>query len=471
MKQLTCFVGSLRPTAKAPRLPITVDGQDPASFLNAASAGSGAQPTLDLRLDYSRLQPAFVPPASDTLSMHMALRALTGFSTPGTVSNLGVILTDKFPPKPEVFGVMFDVGFDSDLGNSSSFNAVPREGCAVFLDPILAARGNGPAFDREVGFTLVHELGHVFNLWHHGQPLNFMSSSQLGAPFGPAAHFFKAMHANFLHLVDRSPFVAPGGSPWGIRGGLGPNGDNPANRPQTDHGLRLAISVRQHEFWSFEPAELDIKISARAAARIPDVIDPGYDEFDIWIETPIGTRHRYRPPTLFCRNPSKIKLGPKQPFARDISIFGQSGGYTFRYQGRHAIWATLRVGGRVLRSNRTEVVVKPPALHGEKFRRLFKVMTESTNARLLFYKSGPTTAAVTPLLDAAKVLGNTPNAANVRYSVGKALVRSGHGRGGADRRRKVDMADRVLKTALDSGQLSAHRSRCAAALLTELDTG
>jgi len=58
---------------------------------------------------------------------------------------------------PGVLGIMFDAD-----------DSAPRQGAAVFANhPILA--GAGPARDREYVHTLVHELGHAFNLLHSFQ--------------------------------------------------------------------------------------------------------------------------------------------------------------------------------------------------------------------------------------------------------------------------------------------------------------
>jgi len=69
------------------------------------------------------------------------------------------------------------------------------------------------------------------------------------------------------------------------------------------------------------------------------------------IETPDGERYRYRSPKLYCgQGPSKWL--PWLGIPPDISIFGQSGGYTFRRPGRHLIWVEYGLGkGNRLKSN------------------------------------------------------------------------------------------------------------------------
>jgi hypothetical protein len=386
--QVNCFVARVCPPLVEPALPIQCAGAAPESFLNGASAGVNGQPALDLRLDYSRVNQVATAPSPGLLALHVALRSLTLNETAaGPVNQVGVLLADRFGPRPTALGLMFDPGFNSGVSDPT-FNTVPREGCAIFLDAISALRGAGPAYQQEIGFTTVHEIGHIFNLWHIQTTPNFMAQSPAGNPFGAAAFFFAAAHARFLAAVDASPFVVPGG------------------------------------------------MSAARAATIADVVDPGYDEFDVWIETPDGRRRRYRSPALYCGNIGKLRIRPGAPFRRDIPIFGESGGYTFTECGRHRVFCTLRVGRTVVQSNVVEMMVKGAEPRSTKYARLRAELTNPRNARLLFYNASTAThRCVEPLLDAARQLQRTPAAANIRYSLGKALVATARGSRPAARRK------------------------------------
>jgi len=101
--------------------------------------------------------------------------------------------------------------------------------------------------------------------------------------------------------------------------------------------------MSRRSFFYFEPVELDVVLSAPSSAnrsfRVPDCIDPGYGAFRIWIEEPSGERRIYRSPRIYCAHDELIFVGPKKPFRRDISIFGESGGFTFRRAGVHKVWA------------------------------------------------------------------------------------------------------------------------------------
>lgn len=472
MKRMRCFVGALRPPTVAVPLPLLLAGADPAFYLNNGSAVGGGQRALDLVMDYTRFASPFVPATSDLLSLHFRLRALTlnpVSSGPIPVGGIGLILTDRFPDRPGVFGLMFDVGFNSGVADPS-FNAVPREGCALFLDAIRDARGGGPQYATEVGFSAVHELGHVFNLWHLRPPVNFMAQSEAAAAFDPSAFFLAQPHVGFLSNVEQSMFVAPGGSGFGVRGALGPPGDSPFNSPTRQENLSLRISARQREFWPFEPVEMDVTLSSRRRTRLPDAVDPGYENFDVWIDTPTGERRRYRPPVRYCANSGVLVLKPGTPFRRDISIFGQSGGYTFRELGVHRVFCTLRVGSSVIRSNVVELSVREPMLRSSRYRRLAANLTAPQAARLLFYKASRRPVAfVAPLMDAARDLGRAPSSANIRYCLGRALTRAAANRPRVARRDQAKVASRVLNAALDSGLLGRPREKRTKQLLESLD--
>lgn len=469
MKTITCLVGRMRVPQRAPSIPIRLANVEPETFLNDASAALTGLPALDLRFDYSRLDQVPIAPRSDLVALHLALKTLTqNPSVAGPVDRVGVVLSDRFDPRPTVLGMMFDIGFNSGVSDPS-FNAVPREGCAIFLDAIRALRGDGPAYDQEVGFTTVHEIGHVFNLWHILTKPNFMAQSHSGGVMPVGGFVFDAAHARFLAQVEQQRVVAPGGSDWGFRDSLGPAGDNPFNSPRPAPALRMRISVSQKAVWFFEPVELTVRLSASQPTRVPDVIDPGYEQFDIWIERPDGSRRRYQAPALYCASGASNRVAPGTPFERDISIWGESGGYTFRHAGDHRLFCTLRLGDSVLHSNVVELTVKESRPRSTRYQRLADVLTQQNNARLLFYKSSPRPAApATALLEAARDLRTTPAAAHIRYSVGRALAVTSETGASARRTWCQRVGSRALKTALDSGDLNPAKKHRAASWLDRL---
>ena len=47
----------------------------------------------------------------------------------------------------------------------------------------------------------------------------------------------------------------------------------------------------------------------------------------------------YRSPVRFCSQESSLEISTDRPFVRDLPLFGQAGGYTFKTAGIHRVWA------------------------------------------------------------------------------------------------------------------------------------
>lgn len=132
----------------------------------------------------------------------------------------------------------------------------------------------------------------------------------------------------------------------------------PPSRPNAPVPAELERMVRK-----FDPVELDLELRVAPGVerrfRVPDALDHGYDLFDIWIEEPRGERRKLRSPRIYCSPLKTRTITPAAPFRRDISIFGEAGGYAFRKAGLHAVWAEFEPRpGHKLVSNRLEVHVR-----------------------------------------------------------------------------------------------------------------
>jgi hypothetical protein len=125
--------------------------------------------------------------------------------------------------------------------------------------------------------------------------------------------------------------------------------------------------------------------------KIPDRLDPGYSTFEIWIEEPSGERRRYRSTKHYCATNTELLIGARDKFQRDISIFAESGSYTFRKAGIHRIWAIFQVSNRrILQSKPIEVMVRSRHLHETRAQRRLDETRRllTTSVRTLFYRSG-----------------------------------------------------------------------------------
>jgi hypothetical protein len=361
----------------------------------------------------------------------------------GPVSKVGLIFAAQFKGHPELLGLMFDLGFS---GPSQGFDAVPREGCAVFINAVRNLRPND-LFQEELIYTAIHELGHVFNLGHLHDPRGFMLPSQVDG-----SHLnirdFAGSQKSLLALGDHAPEIEPGGKPYGKIGTLTGGGDYTVMTNIAEgtapFGLELHIDVAQHEFWCFEPIELDVEVRiARGLQRsyaIPNAVDPGFEAFHILIEEPGGERRHYRPTTRFCSAAAPLAITAQSPFRRDIPLFGEGGGYTFRSAGIHRITTTLRLlDGALLRSNAVEINVL-----GHSRDDLYVALRDSLTApgvpEVLFHRSRRARLSV---LNGMEVFATkhswTAAAPLIRYAVARSLLTKCESSLTAPQRRKLKL--------------------------------
>ncbi len=465
MPRFTCRVAFVRSGLEARVSPAALPTV--ASLFEGAANGAGIE-RFRLVMDTSTATAHRLPSDLVTNSALLA-RSLerilgdVGRSTLG-VTEVAVLFADKLDGHPGVLGMMFDTGFRG----LPSDDAVPRQGCAVFLDAIRGARGNGVEYQREVEFTTAHELGHVFNLWHVQAPVSVMASS----PGGRRAHrlppaAFRPEHTTFLGHCAESPFVHPGGSRFGVRGGLGPPGGDFTNTRRDPAQVALAIHVEEAEFWPFEPVELDVSVTTRArrSVQLPDTLDPGYDEFVVWIEEPDGERRRYRAPRRYCRNVGTIAIRFDQPFRRDIGLSVGAGGYAFRVPGEHRLWVEWQIApsGPPVRSNDVSVLVKTARPTDRGYRALARDLTHPGVARLLHDRVRSLRSGTAERLQRAAASRTGSSPAALEYALGRAIL----GQARTDARARA-RARRHLEAALRGLSRRTNRRRRALELLEQL---
>lgn len=415
------------------------------------------------------------PPMSDIsgfygLDLHMALASLTGNRPPPPAKRIAVLFADYYRPFPPAFGVMFDRGFETpdDPSSASQYRVLPREGCAVFLGAIADQRNSPRARQDEALFTTIHELGHVFNLQHVNMPPNFLAQS--GAqPYPVEAYNFINQHQVMLSNCSRSRFICPGGSPFDQTGTFANlNTIERRSSPPPQFGLELEISMARREFWAFEPVELDLELRVAPGVsrsfRVPDAIDPGYETFSIWIEEPSGERRRYRSPRRYCGVNRSRRISTGRPFRRDVSIFGESGGYTFRSAGVHRLWASFAISPkRSIRSNDLEVNVLP-ADGSEGYERAQEVLTGRKRASILYHRLIRKTPRrdLALLKSYAEEARDAPSSPSIKYALGRAMIEHSE-RSGKD---APGIASELLKEARDSPALGRRQREISDQLLT-----
>jgi hypothetical protein len=417
------------------------------------------------------------------VELQRALDSLThNSSARGSPSNIGVIFADSFAPRPETFGLMFDPG--TGFAGLPDPNRIPREGCAVFLRAIESRRGStarqesGPFADpieAETFFTTMHELGHVFNLWHSDSADNYIWSSakQNFAPQSDAG--FAKPYREFLAQCSNFPsFVRPGGGPFGHRGSLGPTDVDLENAPAGWKAAKIRIRLSDEEFFCFQPVELEIDVTIdkhqRRKVAFPDVIDPGYEAFDIFLEEPDGQRRTLRSSRHYCPDGKVQILTPDSSFHRDISVFGDADGFFFRRPGAHKIWARIRFNREhVLVSNVLDFLVLERADAPRAFSAWAPVLSRPEVARLLYHRFAAARSRAVQLVEAAAprfARSNGKLAKEMHYVLGRVFEtharRSPKGRRGKELRQT---ARRHFDKAMAGDQLSAHRRRVVERIL------
>lgn len=415
------------------------------------------------------------------LELQEALESLTNnAATPGPPSNIGVIFTDSFAPRPETFGLMFDPGAGFD--GLPDTDSIPREGCAVFLQAIQSRRAgtapqeSGPFSDpveAETFFTTMHELGHVFNLWHSQLTDNYMWSSakQDLAPQSDAG--FSKTSREFLAQCSTSPsFVRPGGGPFGNRGSLGPTDIELENAPAGWKAVKIRIRLSDEEFFCFQPVEMeiDVTIDKRQRVELPDVIDPGYEAFDIFLEQPDGQRRTLRSARRYCPDGKVRILTNNKSFHRDVSVFGDADGFFFRQAGPHKMWVSIRFDrGRTLVSNVLEFRVMERADAPRQFSAWAPVLFRPDVARLLYHRFAPIRSPAIQLVEAAAPRFSRSNgklAKELHYVLGRVFEAHASRNPKKLRRKELQKSARKhFDKAMAGEQLSAHRRRIVERIL------
>jgi hypothetical protein len=453
-------------SALLPTQPITVpdDDGEATSLHDTFFLASGG--VVSLKDNYSSMAQPYEPGAqvAAAASLHGTLSKLTQ-NPPSTVPvpRLGVIFSNVFT-NSQIFGLMFDTGLIDPDAPESPISSVPRQGCAVFLQTIRNARPDKDNYAKQVSFDLAHEIGHIFNLQHvlPGDELCFMNQSSLDTPPDIAAYQFTGSEQGLLAECGSDFNITPGGSEFGS-GNTG-NTDHPSNPSRSASHLRLDIRMQEMEFWPWEGVELDLRLSSKKETNVPDQLDPGYRNFQIWIETPSGERRLYRSPHHFCAYPKSLGIGPGNPFVRDIPLFQQAGGYTFCNPGIHQLWIDFYPArGLRVRSNVLKIHIKgrPPQArkslpHWKQMKRLHQAAS-----RVLFFKSGAFRPREEEALQQIMKIARKEHAGAIaQYAL--ALLYCDQARRKPQQRKPwIEKALPILRAAKESDQLGEYRRKKA----------
>lgn len=227
-------------------------------------------------------------------------------------------------------GLMFDRRAGWQLAGPSIerfYNMKPRQGAAVFWDPLLKKIGkkNNWQLQREFTFLMVHEIGHILNLRHAPScfDLTYMNypdfycegRNEFWQKFG---FIFTREERNHL-FHGFLPEVLPGGKvsfPIIRNQAASAIGLQPNNQPL------LFAKMSKPVFETGEPAILELTIHnpTQTPMAIP-ALDPAYGDLEITVTHPDQSTSLFNPPVYKCMVEKNV-LQPKQThrFAANIAI-------------------------------------------------------------------------------------------------------------------------------------------------------
>jgi hypothetical protein len=290
---------------------------------------------------------------------------------------------------PRLYGVMFD-----RTGRH-------RQGCAVFY---RAISGRDATTRRNQLYTVVHELGHGFNLLHSWEKTRARPPvpSRPGAeswmnyagrfPGGPGAFWsrfpFQFDELELAHL--RHGFeedVIPGGSPFTGGAAYSDDGEPPDERISPAMQLRISAPA---VFGVGAPVTIGIELAVTAAdgAPVPAVIGPRAGNVTVLIRGPDGDETRFEPLMTHCHGDDATVLRPENGPRRDAAFLHHGKfGSPFARPGRYAIHARHRAAdGALVRSNVLSIEVLAP--HSRDERALARLMLGNNDVWALMSLGG-----------------------------------------------------------------------------------
>src|SRR5262249_4398074 len=86
--------------------------------------------------------------------------------------------------------------------------------------------------------------------------------------------------------------------------------------------------------------DLELGVTGRRSAVVPDELDPSFDTLKIWYETPMGERLLYRSRNVLCRTGRpRVKLSGNATLRNNPRVSIGRKGATFRWPGEYRLWA------------------------------------------------------------------------------------------------------------------------------------
>lgn len=277
-------------------------------------------------------------------------------------------------------GVMFD-----DIGPNH------RQGTAVFNDSFISNAPNGDlAPDAWVArmrfWTVVHEMGHAFNLahsWQKQHPPSWGSSwvplqnepearSFMNYPYnvaGGQSAFFSDFEFRFsdaeLEFIRHAPerFVQMGNADWFDDHGF----RQAALSPEPLFSLELRVRPYKSSFDFLEPIVLEAKltnISDEPQNVAADVLTAG-DHTTVVLKRQSSPARQWYPLARYCYRSPQTSMAPGASAYDSFFMSAGLNGWDIAEPGTYAIQMALRIGREDIVSNALHVKILPPLQRDE----------------------------------------------------------------------------------------------------------
>lgn len=260
------------------------------------------------------------------------------------------------------FGIMFDQQAPHREGAVGFYEATMGNGATLVPSARNQDLGDVPAaFLR----TLVHEVGHVFNLFHpkhdvHDPAIGTTTMNQTGDVIGFATttnqypnniswSFNEHNRMSLIHSPD--PQVAPGWKEFGwghgsAFGGVPTPFDALGMEPRDDEsGLTVDLNLTdQAVAGEFLMANVVVTNTGDTAVPVHSSLNLADGHVEIEVQTPRGDMLGVRDIVYACGGHDTVDLDPGESRTQAVQLFYTNCGHTFDKPGTYSVRAALTVG-------------------------------------------------------------------------------------------------------------------------------
>jgi hypothetical protein len=344
--------------------------------------------------------------------------------TPGTLASEIALLFCRSWCFRNLAGLMFDYdGADLPPGARLSFDGVPRQACAVFLDGLESSS------DRSALYVAAHELGHVFNLHHDKGNASFMGFDVTGPRAFLETDRAKLTAAARGLFPERTEHL-PGGAPFSASAGFStPRPATPGRRTR-----RGAVEVRlgAASFLIGEPIVLDVGVRCPKGTWVAaGGLEPGFDGVRVWYRTPVGETRLFAPIRHYCTVGRPRSTRRAGVIRNNMRVHLGRRGLSFGHPGTYTLWVEVDLHSQ---PRRRSTLVSPAVVFDIRRPRdpqeyaLTVGFSDPQIAHFVANRSGILDAERAEVVTRLLVDASTSKAArHLRYAAATTALRSGEG--------------------------------------------